>query len=109
MEKRLFIDLMKALPSDAMIVGFHEDLSNDTVGIYVESDTFGATPMGGRIPEIQASFRREPDGSAVFIRLDYENGLSAPVTGNSCQHEWVSYAGLSQIDQYCKHCGKSKT
>ena len=75
MEKHLFRAMIQALPNDARIAGFREDLSMDMCGILVYSDTFPETKAGHLYPKINAVFSKHDNGAPFFERLEFPQGL----------------------------------
>ena len=108
LEKPVFLQLIQALPSDAKIVGFKENVATDEIGLLVESESYKEVPSGQFAPSVIAQFRKEANGSVSLVRLDYEDGSSAPVGSASCLHSFEMYSGLNTAYEYCKFCGEPK-
>lgn len=108
MEKRVFIDIIKALPADAKILDINHDYITNTLGVLVHSNTYEELQQGATIPEVLADIRVDADGNAVLIKLNYDKNYSTRLANNGCYHEWTSYLGLTDNYEYCKHCGINK-
>lgn len=112
-EKDLVIQMFKALPADAAIVGFGEDTSYGNCYVLVTSKHFKEISEGYRPSDITAMLRTEWSESyghrAVFDRLDMSEALEQ----NTCCKPWQmkKYTGLTGLDSYnyCDVCGKKET
>ena len=66
--KKVFVEMINALPDDAKIVGFFEYRQENSVSIVVQSESYKEIPGGvGLIPSLRAVFTSEGEQVKVEV------------------------------------------
>lgn len=104
--KKLMSAIMEALPQDATVLGFSEevrDMEHRTSYMYIQSDMFKEVPEGGMPPDISIVVRKiGPDTDPVLEKIEYYNTLASI---SDCTHQWAYYRGFFEAYMHCSKCG----
>lgn len=104
LDTSLMVAMLNALPVDAKIVGFSEDHSWGTCGVFVTSKHFKEIPEGSRPCEITAMFNGSYEDGVYIVKFEKLDMSEAIDQDQGCLHEWKIYNGIMDNFKYCEKC-----